>query len=82
MLSAAPRDASWYNHPDVYSFKVVHADNGDAFAACNSRMLLTDSPRWNDSREVPEDSRCRRRACTAAFAAADTEPSDAESSDV
>ncbi|MDF2915873.1 MAG: hypothetical protein K0S70_90 [Microbacterium sp.] len=71
-LAAAPRDASWWQHPDVHSFKVVHADNGDAFAQCNTGQPLCDSPRWEDAREVPAGARCRRRACAAAFAAADS----------
>lgn len=75
-LAAAPRDASWWSHPNVYSFKAVHADNGDAFAMCNSWMLLSESLRWPDSREVPTEIRCRRRACKRAFDAADSEPTD------
>lgn len=73
MLSAAPRDASWWNRPNVYSFKV--ADNGDEFAMCMP-VRLCESPRWRDSREVPVKMRCRRRACAKAFEAADAEPID------
>lgn len=69
-MKAAPRDASWYNHPNVTSFKVVHADNGDEFARCNSQMILG-GPVWADAAEVPKNVRCGRAACAAAFAEAD-----------
>ena len=73
MIGAAPRDASWYDHPDVYSFKAVHADNGDMFAACNAGMILSESVHWPDATEVPEDVRCRRRACAIVFKRLDAE---------
>lgn len=76
MTGAAPRDASWYPHPDVYRFKVVHADTGDEFAVCD-RWILLGEPRWERASEVPENIRCRRRACVAAYAAA-SEPVDSE----
>lgn len=70
-IGAAPRDASWYPRPDVYRFKVVHADAGDEFAACD-RWVLLGSPRWRSAAEVPEGIRCKRRGCAALYAAADT----------
>jgi hypothetical protein len=79
VLSAAPRDASWFAKPNVSSFKVVHANNGDDFAVCMP-VPLCDSPRWEDSREVPPNVRCRRRSCAKAFAAADHETTGLESS--
>lgn len=72
MPSAAPRDASWYDRPDVRSPKAVHVDNGDEFAACNTGMLLG-GPVWLDAAEVPDHVRCRRKACAMAYAAADVE---------
>ena len=65
--SAASRDASWYNHPDTHSFKVVHVDNGDGLAACNQRMPLSDGLRWPAAGDVPEKIRCRRKACADAY---------------
>lgn len=70
MTKAAPRDASWYDRPDTHSFKVVHVDNGDEFALCNTGVPLG-VPTWLDAAEVPRRMRCRRRACAAAYAKAD-----------
>ena len=70
-MRAAPRDASWYPFPDVYSAKVVHVDNGGEFAACNGWMLLGE-PAWSNAAEVPEHLRCRRRACALRYAEAGT----------
>lgn len=72
MPSAAPRDASWLEHPNVSSFKVVHVDNGDEFALCNTGVPLG-VPTWANAAEVPKRIRCRRKACAAAYAAADVE---------
>lgn len=67
---AAPRDASWYRHPDTSRFKVVHVDNGDEFAACDSRVPLG-VPTWADAADVPRRIRCRRTACSRRFYEAD-----------
>lgn len=67
MTAAAPRDASWYNHPDVTTFKVVHAATGDNMAVCDRHVFLVDTPRWLDATEVPEHIRCRRPACVKAY---------------
>lgn len=67
---AAPRDASWYSHPNVTAPKVVHVDNGDEFAACDSGVLLG-TPTWEDAAEVPRRIRCRRLACGRRFDEAD-----------
>lgn len=66
VYEAAPRDASWYANPNTSSFKVVHIDNGEGLAACNSHMLLG-VPRWADAQQVPTLARCRRFACQARF---------------
>jgi len=50
----------------VHSFKVIHADTGDEFAACNAQMLLG-GPRWPNAADVPQNMRCRRAACARAY---------------
>jgi len=69
----APRDASWYNHPDTRTAKVVHADTGEAFALCNSRVLLDETLRMRAG-EVGTQVRCRRRSCARAFEEAGSYP--------
>jgi hypothetical protein len=71
VTGAATRDASWYNRPDVHRSKVVHADNGDAFAVCNPHTLMLGPTRWENAADVPARIRCKRPACARAYREAD-----------
>lgn len=63
---AAPRDAGWYNHPDVRSTKAVHAATADWFALCNNHVFLDETLRFGLG-DVPTRRQCRRAACRKAF---------------
>ncbi|MEW9530578.1 hypothetical protein [Microbispora sp. NPDC049125] len=58
---AAPRDASWYDRPNVWSPKKVHVWGEDMMSACG-RSILTDTLLMR-LEEVPEHRRCRASGC-------------------
>jgi hypothetical protein len=65
------RDASFLDHPNVHSFKVIHASNASWFAVCDPRRIMLDNVNGWEASEVPETWRCRRAACAAAYRDAD-----------
>ena len=70
----ARRDASWFNHPDVYSPKVYHVIVSPPYvAACNPRILLVEFTEVSVDAALP-GLRCQRRACRMRWEAAVSVP--------
>lgn len=75
MTVMALRDASWFNHPDVYSPKVYHSVVSPPYAAaCNgTRMVLVANTEQRVD-QVPVSLRCQRRACRKLWEADEAAP--------
>lgn len=71
---AAPRDASWYDNPDVRTDKVTHVAGRKVREGHMSRCgrSILDDSLSRSLAEWSEASRCRSNGCRQAWAAAPT----------
>lgn len=65
-LTAAFRDASFFNRPDVTSLKKAHVLRGDGRPACGLHAVMCDPLLAED---VPDWQRCKRPGCKGAWPA-------------
>lgn len=71
---AAPRDASWYDRPNVHSVKLLHVWGQDMMSACG-RSIMSDNPgaMWK-LEDVPLGLRCGRPGCSGRWPKAEVFP--------